>query len=454
MNTTAAPRMGLGLGSRLSFMMFLQYAIWGAWLPFLYVFLNTHLKFKGDEIGWMFTAGGVGAILGPFIAGQVADRWFNTEKYLGLSHIAGAVIVWIMSITQNTPSDDGVGSGFWLFLSLSIAYSLIYSPTIALTNSLAFHHMPDRDRDFGRVRLWGTIGWIAVGIFVGQLLLRFFTPADGTEAERLTEQAAGMTYAFRISAILGLAMGLYCFTLPRTPPQKGKERFAFAETLREVRRAPLVTLFLIAVPVSMIHQFYFIYTGPFLTGFQNQDGGFTNVVNSIFGVGGGGMMVLGQVTEILVLFLIPFVAAKWSRKTLLGIGLLAYAVRMFLFAEVEGVMQSIGIPSMVTLLVGVSLHGICFGCFIFVAFMIVDEECTGDVKATAQNLFNLVIVGIGIVVGSLFTTMLVGEWATPEGAKAPVYETLFLVPMYMAVGCLLLLLAFYPSRKELSELTA
>ncbi len=454
MNTTTAPRMDLGLGYRLSLMMFLQYAIWGAWLPFLYVFLNTHLKFEGDEIGWMFTAGGVGAILGPFIAGQVADRWFNTEKYLGLSHIAGAVIVWIMSMTQNTPSDDGVGSGFWLFLSLSIAYSLIYSPTIALTNSLAFHHMPDRDRDFGRVRLWGTIGWIAVGIFVGQLLLRVFTPAGGTEAERLTEQAAGMTYAFRISAILGLAMGLYCFTLPRTPPQKGKERFAFAETLREVRRAPLVTLFLIAVPVSMIHQFYFIYTGPFLTGFQNQDGGFTNVVNSIFGVGGGGMMVLGQVTEILVLFLIPFVAAKWSRKTLLGIGLLAYAVRMFLFAEVEGVMQSIGIPSMVTLLVGVSLHGLCFGCFIFVAFMIVDEECTDDVKATAQNLFNLVIVGIGIVVGSLFTTMLVGEWATPEGATAPVYDKLFLVPMYMAVGCLLLLLAFYPGRKELSERTA
>ena len=453
MISTTAPRMGLGLGSRLSFMMFLQYAIWGAWLPFLYVFLSSHLEFTGVEIGWMFTAGGVGAILGPFIAGQVADRWFNTEKYLGLSHIAGAILVWIMSMVQNTPVEDGVGTGFWLFLGLSIVYSLIYSPTIALTNSLAFHHMPDRDRDFGRVRLWGTLGWIAVGIFVGQLLLHYFTPAEATESEQLKEQAAGMMYAFRISAVLGLAMGLYCFTLPRTPPQRGQERFAFAETLREVRKSPLVTLFLVAVPVSMIHQFYFIYTSPFLSGFQNKDEGFTGVVNSIFGVGGGGMMVLGQVTEILVLFLIPFVAAKWSRKTLLCVGLLAYAARMFLFSQVEWLQGSLGIPSMVTLLAGVSLHGLCFGCFIFVAFMIVDEECTDDVKATAQNLFNLVIVGIGTVVGSLFTTMLVGQWATPAGEVAPDYGKLFLVPMYMAIGCLLLLLAFYPSRKELSERT-
>ena len=249
MNSIAAPRMGLGLGSRLSFMMFLQYAIWGAWLPFLYVFLSTDRQFQDYEIGWMFTAGGVGAILGPFIAGQVADRWFNTERYLGLSHIAGAVIVWIMSMVQNDPVEGGVGTGFWLFLSLSIAYSLIYAPTIALTNSLAFHHMPDRDRDFGRVRLWGTLGWIAVGIGVGQLLLHYFTPAEATEGEQLKEQAAGMVYAFRISAVLGLAMGLYCFTLPRTPPQEGKERFAFAETIREVRSSPLVTLFLIAVDV-------------------------------------------------------------------------------------------------------------------------------------------------------------------------------------------------------------
>ncbi|MDG1839041.1 MAG: MFS transporter, partial [Phycisphaerales bacterium] len=130
--------MGLGLGSRLSFMMFLQYAIWGAWLPLLYPFLRNYRKFSDGDIGWMFMAGGVGAIFGPFIAGQVADRWFNTEKYLGLSHIVGAVLVWFMADI----------SSFWGFLSIAVVYSMIYTPTLALTNSLAFHHMPDRDRDF------------------------------------------------------------------------------------------------------------------------------------------------------------------------------------------------------------------------------------------------------------------------------------------------------------------
>ena len=448
--SVATPRMGFGLGSRLSLMMFLQYAIWGAWLPFLFVFLKDELRFEGWEIGWMFTAGGIGAIFGPFIAGQVADRYFNTERYLGLSHVAGAFVVFFMSRVENIPSaiEGGVGSGFWLFLSLSILYSLIYAPTIALTNSLAFHHMPDRDRDFGRVRLWGTLGWIAVGIFVGQLLYMYYTPLDATAKVMAAEQAAGMVNAFRISAILGLAMGIYCFTLPRTPPQSGKEKFAFAETLREVRSAPLVVLFLVAVPISMIHQFYFIYTAPFLLEYQNNGEGLTKAINSIFGVGGGGLMTIGQCMEIVVLFLIPFVAAKWSRKTLLIIGIAAYAARMFLFSQVDWLNSAVGIPDMVTLITGVTLHGLCFGCFIFVAFMIVDEECSSDVKATAQNLFNLIIVGVGIVVGSLFSTMLVGEWATIDGTLD--FGRLFSVPMYMAIGCLLLMLAFYPGRKDLA----
>ena len=465
--TSAPSRMGLALGSRLSMMMFLQYAIWGAWLPFLYIFLSVDRKFTGPEIGWMFTAGGVGAILGPFIAGQVADRYFNTERYLGLSHLAGAVVVFFMSTVQNTPAavDGEVGSGFWLFLSLTIVYSLIYSPTIALTNSLAFHHMPDRDRDFGRVRLWGTLGWIAVGIGVGQLLYLSFTPADATPAEQTAAQAAGMVNAFRISAGLGVLMGLYCFTLPRTPPQPGRERFALAETLREVRTSPLVTLFLIAVPVSMIHQFYFIYTSPFLQEYQNAGEGLTKAINSVFGVAGGGLMTIGQVTEIVVLFLIPFVAGRWSRKTLLLIGLAAYAARMFLFAQVEWLGSAVGIPDIVTLIGGVGLHGLCFGCFIFVAFMIVDEECSKDVKATAQNFFNLVIVGVGTVVGSLFTTMLVGEWATtmvadpsssaPDATTAVIdWTKLFSVPMYMAIGCLLMMWAFYPSREKMESPTS
>lgn len=451
MNAITTPRMGFGLGSRLSFMMFLQYAIWGAWLPLLYPFLRNYRKFSDGDIGWMFMAGGVGAIFGPFIAGQVADRWFNTEKYLGLSHIVGAVLVWFMADI----------SSFWGFLSIAVVYSMIYAPTLALTNSLAFHHMPDRDRDFGKVRVWGTIGWVVVGIGIGQWLLYQYTPEGADAAQKTAEQAIGMHDAFRLSAVLGVLMGVYCFFLPRTPPQRGEQKFAVAETLKEVRRNPLLMLFLIAVPVSMIHQFYFVYTSQFLGAHQNEAGATAEAINKVLGVGGGGLMTIGQMTEILVLAMIPLVAAKWSRKTLLLIGLCAYALRMFLFSQVQWLHVDLGIPELATLIAGVSLHGLCFGCFIFVAFMVVDEETTKDVKATAQNLFNLVIVGIGIVAGSLVAGY-IGEWATHavmEGGSPVIggdgnpvmakdWSQLFSVPMYAALACLALMLVFYPRHQR------
>ena len=455
MNSSApsvpAPRMGLGLGTRLSLMMFLQYAIWGAWLPLLYPFLKNYRDFNDAEIGWLFMAGGVGAILGPFIAGQIADRYFSTEKFLGLSHIVGAVIVWFLGDVTN----------FYVFLGLSLLYSVIYAPTIALTNSLAFHHMPDRDRDFGWVRLWGTVGWIVVGIGIGQWLLHTHTPLEATDAEESFMQAKGMQDAFRLSAILGLFMGLYCFSLPRTPPQKGKENFALLETTREIKRNPLLILFLLAVPVSMIHQFYFVYTSQFIGEYQNNFVGFESSINKVFGVGGGGLMTIGQMSEILVLFLIPFIAGKWSRKSLLAIGLIAYALRMFLFAQIGWLNSILGISDVVILVAGVSLHGLCFGCFIFVAFMVVDEETSKDVKATAQNLFNLVIVGVGIVLGSYIASNVMGPLTMVEVMKdgQPVVENganvlqrdwtlLFSVPMYAAIGCLAILLAFYPRSKH------
>jgi len=417
--------------TRLSVMMFLQYAIWGAWLPILYPFLMGHRGFSLDETGFCLMAGAVGALFGPFIAGQLADRSFATEKLLAASHAVGAVLVYFLSVADTFP----------LFVSLSFAYGLVYAPTLALTNSLSFANLPDRDRDFGPVRLWGTIGWIAAGIAVGQILLRLHTPAGVGEAEVLAAQNAGRAVAFQISAALGLVMAGYCLTLPNTPPTKtAAEKTAWLEGLQEIARQPLLTLFLIAVPISMIHQFYFVYTSDFLTSIQNKANSegadaFASSVNEVFGVGGGGLMTIGQMTELLVLAAMPFIAKGFSRKTLLLVGIAAYAARMALFAFA---------PELPFVLLGVALHGVCFGCFIFVAFMVVDEYTTADIRATAQNLFNLVIIGIGIIVGSLFATSVVGRYATVDGATD--YARLFSVPMYMALGCFVLMLLLYPSK--------
>ena len=425
--------------TRLSVMMFLQYATWGAWLPVLYAYLSGHLKFNDDQIGYCFSAGALGAIFGPFIAGQLADRSFATQKILGLSHLIGAALVFAMGMTDR----------FEVFVGLAAVYGLVYAPTMALTNSLAFSHLPNRDSDFGPVRLWGTIGWIAVGILVGQILFRFHTPADASEATVLAAQNAGRSVAFTISAVVGLVMGLYCFTLPNTPPTKSAtNNTAWAEAFGEIFRQPLLTLFLIAVPVSMIHQFYFVQADGFIGSVQAKSGaesGFDAWIKQVFGVGGG-LMTLGQMMEIVVLALMPFLTGFLSRKQLLLAGLAAYAARMALWAYAPQIASATGLSELGVVMAGITLHGFCFGCFIFVAFMVVDEYTTADIRATAQNLFNLVIVGIGTIVGSIFASGFVGAWAKSSGTMD--YTKLFSVPMYMALGCFVLLVLLYPSKKK------
>ena len=422
--------------TRLSVMMFLQYAIWGAWLPILYPFLMGHRGFDLDQTGLCLMAGAAGALFGPFIAGQLADRSFATEKLLAISHLVGAVLVYFLASAET----------FQAFLALSFVYGLVYAPTLALTNSISFANLPDRDRDFGAVRLWGTMGWIVVGIAVGQILLRVYTPDSGTEAEIAAAQNAGRAIAFQISAVLGVLMAVYCLTLPHTPPTKSAtEKMAWLEGIKEIRKQPLVTLFMVAVPMSMVHQFYFVFTSGFVGEIQNKANSeganaFANAVNQVLGVGGGGLMTIGQMTELLVLAAMPFLAKSVSRKTLLLVGIAAYAARMALFAYA---------PELPFVILGVALHGVCFGCFIFVAFMVVDENATPDIRATAQNLFNVVIIGVGIIVGSLFATSIVGKFAA-EGLPAGQmdYQKLFSVPMYLAAAYFMLMLVFYPSKNE------
>jgi nucleoside transporter len=425
------------LKTRLSAMMFLQFAIWGAWLPLLYPYLTKHLKFTEDQVGNIFAVGALGAIFAPFIAGQIADRFFSTEKFLGISHIAGAALVWQLShlTTYNE------------FLWFSLAYSLVYSPTLSLTNSLAFHHLTDRDRDFGKVRLWGTIGWICVGIGVGQYLLYVHTPSDGTEEEIATAQLAGRAFAFKLSAVLGALMGVFCFTLPLTPPSREKKNNATAAAIGEVRRhRALTVLFLLLVPVSCIHQFYFVHTGGFLDAFQSKT---ATSINKVFGIGGGGLMTIGQMAEIGVLALMPFALKKFSRKTLLAAGLLAYALRMAIFAFGPGLAAQAGFSVIPLLMLGVALHGFCFGCFIFVSFVVVDELTTKDVRASAQSLFALVIFGIGIIIGSKVAAMWAAESKFTSGEND--YVKLFAMPMWASFACLMALLLFYPSHARREE---
>ncbi|HZZ70998.1 MAG TPA: MFS transporter [Pirellulales bacterium] len=451
-----APPLSFSVGWRLSLMMFLQYAIWGAWLPLLWPYLG-YLGISPPDRGTIIGIGAVGAIFAPFIAGQIADRFFPTQWFLGISHLLGAVLVWqLASLTKYNQ-----------FLWFSLAYSILFAPTLSLTNSLAFHHIPDRNRDFGKVRIWGTIGWIVAGIGVAQWLFFHYTPDAAEVAKQIAAlkhstaasdafkheseaiianaHAAGMGDAFRLSAILGAIMGVFCFFLPHTPPKRGEKVFATWEARGEVQRNPtLMALFLFSIVISCVHQFYIMHAAGFLNLFQSKAEGFVKVVNRVFGAGGGGLMTIGQMSELVVLSLMPWASRRFSRKSLLTVGMCAYALRMALFAYVTWLADNTGVPEIAWLMLGVALHGVCFGCFIFVAFMVVDEECTGDVRASAQSLYNVVILGFGIIVGSKIASAIFDLSTMPNGEMD--YVALFRWPMMATLLCLVVFLFLYPKR--------
>jgi len=413
---------------KLSIMMFLQYAIWGSWLPLFFGFLTGHRGLTALDAGYLFSIGAVGALLAPFIAGQIADRWFNTEKFLAVSHLVGAVLVWQLATVTSWPG----------LVACALLYSIIYAPTLALTNSLAFHHLPDRDRDFGKVRIWGTIGWIAAGIGVAQWLLYAHTPAGASPAVVKAAQLAGAGDSLRLSAILGVIMGAFCFLLPKTPPARGKQSLAAVEALQEiVRSRALLVLFLVSFPVSCILQFYFVLTAPFLqaTVQLSQDSGAGWFINRVFGAGGGGLMTIGQISELAVLAVVPMLVKRFPRKTFLLIGLAAYALRFAVFAY---------LPYPAAVIPALALHGVCFGCFFFIAFMIVDQETTRDVRASAQGMYNLVVMGLGTIVGNLFAGKIADVSKAASGETN--YRVMFSIPMWIAIGCLVAFLLAYPRR--------
>jgi predicted MFS family arabinose efflux permease len=243
-----------------------------------------------------------------------------------------------------------------------------------------------------------------------------------------------MADAMKLAAILGLVLGLYCFTLPATPPAPGREKFAPAEALKEILRQPLLTLFLLAFPVAALHAFFFARAAEYLTA-GRLDVAPDSWINKIFGVGGAGLMTVGQISELLVLSLMPLIVKRFSRKTLFAVGLSAYALRFFVFAY---------LPNAPAVIFALALHGVVFGCFFFLVFITIDEYTTKDVRSSAQNVFNLIIFGVGVILGNWFSGQL-GHWVTSPGNVVN-WQMFYAVPGAITLVCLFALLVLYPNR--------
>ncbi len=399
--------MGLGLRIRLSAMMFLTYMIWGAWMPLLAVYLgHKEIGFSGEEIGYVFATMAIASVTAMLISGQIADRWFATERFLCVSGLLGAVALYIVS-TQTS---------FWSFFAAFLFYTVIYVPMLSLTNSISFAHIEDAQRDFGGIRLWGTIGWIAAS-WPFMLIL-----GDKPNVSELR-------WMFYVAAILSVALGLFSLALPHTPPKReARERFAPFRALMLLGKPAFLVLFLVALSDAMVHQCYFIWTGRFLDALHIK-AKYISVAMSI-----------GQVAEIVTMFALGFFLRKLGWRKVMAMGVLAHTIRFGIYAA------SAGKPQLAWLVIASNVvHGAAYAFFFAAVYIYADEHAPKDIRASAQMLFNLVILGLGQLFGSVVFGKLGDIYTTNDAIN---YGKLFMVPTIWAlVTGAFLLAAFWPEKK-------
>lgn len=381
---------------RLSIMMFLQYAVWGAWMPVAGRYLtekaeNGGLGFSmGDMAQILGFAGSIGAVAAPFLAGQFADRYFRTERFLAFLLLAGGVVQYVLS--QQTRYEH------WLWLS--ILYSVLYMPTIALSNSLAFAHLTDRTGQFPVVRLWGTIGWIAASWIFPMIWLQQDLSLGWLPPFLTGPEVAGVTSKLKdalvFSAILSIGYSAFALCLPATPPKRDAvERLAFMKAFGLLARPSFAVLVLAALPISALHTIYFLACGNFLTDSLG-------VAKSSIGPA----MTIGQFSEIVVIAGLGLYLKRFGFRAVLTVGALAYALRYAAFAS-DWLPDWLRIGS-------IALHGVCFSCFYAAAFIYVDRIAPDDVRHSAQTVFGLLLLGGGPVLGGVLLDELSGRF-TPEG---------------------------------------
>ena len=366
--------------SRLGTMMFLQYALWGAWLPVTARYLSAGvaeggLGFSGSEIGMILgLAGSIGAVAAPFIAGQIADRYFSTERILAALVIIGGVVKWITAYQTD----------YSAWLVLSIIYSIVYMPTLALSNSITFAHMKDPDSDFPKIRVWGTIGWIAASWAFPMIWLQtdlnfqWMPPfIVGSEVANVTSRLAD---ALIFSGVISVTYGLFCFMLPNTPPKKDAvEKLAFKKAFELFNQTSFTILVVASLTVSIIHQIYFLQTGPFLSSIGLKDSQI------------GPAMTVGQFAEIAAMAYLGFFLKRFGFRKVIFLGVLAYAARYAVFGTVT-------FPIWI-MVVSQAFHGICYAFFFAGAYIYVDKIADEDVRHSAQTVFGMIILGGGPVIG-------------------------------------------------------
>jgi nucleoside transporter len=393
--------MNFSMKARLSAMMFLEYGIWGAWYVTLGTWLGGGLHLSGQQIGWAAGTTALGAIFAPFFVGLVADKLFATQKVLAVLHLGGAALLYAASRQVE----------FGPLYGLLILYAFCFMPTLALTNSIAFRQMTDPKKEFGTIRVLGTIGWIVTSTIVSRLKL---------EATAVPMQ---------IAAAASVLLAAYCLSLPDTPPLDKGGKFTVSSifpkeawlifTKKSTAIFAIASL-LICIPL----QFYYAFTNLFL----NEKG----VENA------AGKMAGGQASELFFMLLIPFFFRRLGVKYMLGVGMAAWVVRYLCFAY--------GAPTgmMPLFWVGILLHGVCYDFFFVTGQIYIDRKAAPALRAAAQGTITLITYGLGMFIGSYISGRVVDAYATGGGHN---WNAIWIFAAALSGAVLLLFLAVFSDKE-------
>jgi nucleoside transporter len=385
-----AERTPFPLKVRLYVMMFLQYFIEGCFLPIISVYLQDSLGFNAKELGLFGAALAVGPLVAPFIIGQLVDRHFATERVLSCCHLVGGGI--LLALYFQT--------AFWPALILGTIYSTLYVPAMMLTNSLTFHHLKDRDREFPAIRLWGTIGFIVPAWLVELYFLKGLTGA---------ELNTGRGVVLALAGIGALVMGIYSLTLPHTPPKRDAEsKLAPGKVIGLLRFRHFLVLVLISFLIAIVHKFYFVWNSPYLSMILKR--------GDILGAWEQRIASIGQIFEVVVMAFLGFTVKRFGFKWTMLAGAGAYLLRCLVFAgavTLEGPFSLV----MTSVCIGQALHGFCFGCFLAVAYMYVDRVSPLDVRGSMQSFYGVFIIGLGFFIGGFVSGAIGDAFTTQAGTE-------------------------------------
>ncbi len=394
---------------QLSTMMFLNFFVWGIWFVTMGTYLTKgSISASGEQTGLAYGTQSLGAIVAPFIVGLIADKFFDAQKILGVLHLVGAALLWFIA---GQPE-------FGSFYSMLLIYMILYMPTLALVNSIALNQISNPEKEFGGLRMWGTIGWIASGLIIGWMAWE--------------KDPSSLSITFKVAAVVSALFGLFSFTLPKTPPPKAGQRVTMSEiigldALKILKDKNYFIFFIASVLICIPLAFYYGQANVFL----NESGM----------EGAAGKMTLGQIAETVFLFLMPWFFARFGTKQMLLFGMIAWIIRYLLFAYGGGE------SGVWMLLGGIVLHGICYD-FFFVTGQIYTDNMAGEkIRSSAQGLITLATYGIGMYIGFYVAGVYVDKYKIGDNQHD--WQSIWLFPCLFATGVALLFLLLFknPGKK-------